>query len=291
MTADPLTAEILATGPFARSRAPYAVLEVRGPEAGDYLQKLCSQDVLGLAEGRSAPAAFLDAKGKLLFTCAVQRRGASYWLETRDEQLAGLAELLERYHFSERVEFVAPGAWACSEAIGAGEAAVESAAPVTFALTRRGVAFARAHGPAAGLGSLAGAPLDGELAECLRMAAGFVRVGVETEPTTLALEADLDDHCSTTKGCYTGQEIVARIHTYGHTNRKLCLLHLPPGEPIDEPAPLHETGDGAAVGRVMHAVPVPGRPLRFGLGYLPADFQAPGTELRLAGGDPATVVW
>ena len=90
------------------------------------------------------------------------------------------------------------------------------------------------------------------------MLAGLVRIGVETEASTLALEADLDDHCSTTKGCYTGQEIVARIHTYGHVNRKLCLLQLDGDGAIEQPVPLHELEDDLPVGRVMHAVAAPG---------------------------------
>ncbi|MCA8950397.1 MAG: hypothetical protein KDE27_12900 [Planctomycetes bacterium] len=288
MSLDAVTAELLGGGPYARSEAPYRLLRVRGRDAGDFLQRLCSQDVLGLSGGECAPAAFLDAKGKLLVTCAVQRADDGFWLETRDEQHERLAELLERYHFAEQVEFDGPADWACSEAIG--REVVDSAAAVTFRLRRHGVAFTRAHGPAAGLAPLAGAALADELAECLRMAAGFVRVGRESEPTTLALEADLEDHCSTTKGCYTGQEIVARIHTYGHTNRKLCLLQLAAGPAITAPAPLCEPEDDVPVGRVMHAVPVPGHALRFGLGYLPGDFQAPGSALRLADGAAVTVV-
>jgi len=132
--------------------------------------------------------------------------------------------------------------------------------------------------------------LSNELAECVAMAAGIVRVGVDTEPTTLALEADLDDHISTTKGCYTGQEVVARIHTYGHTNRKLCLLRLSPGVAIDAPQPLHEVEDQLAVGRVMRAVVAPGGGCRVGLGFLPKDFQAPGSIVALADGGRATVL-
>jgi folate-binding protein YgfZ len=122
------------------------------------------------------------------------------------------------------------------------------------------------------------------------MLAGFVRTGIETEPATLALEADLDDHVSGTKGCYTGQEIVARIHTYGHVNRKLCLLLLAPGEPIRAAQPLHELEDRIAVGRVLHAVPIPGREQRLGLGYLPKDFQALGSKLALADGAAVEVI-
>src|SRR5262249_22449713 len=148
---------------------------------------------------------------------------------------------------------------------------------VAFACARRGVRFERWHAPeGTPPPPAAGAPLGDELGECLRMGAGLVKVGVDTEPNTLALEADLADHCSATKGCYTGQEIVARIQTYGHTNRALCLLHLAAGPTIAAPQTLHEPEEKLAVGRVMAAVPAPGQPLRVGLGYLPRDFQAIG---------------
>lgn len=290
---DPITTALLQDGPFQRSDAPFRLLEVRGPDAGDYLQRLCSADVLALQPGATAPAAFLDGKGKLLVTCLVQRDGESFWLETASEQHDKLVELLDRYHFTEQLAFVVPDGFGCRELVG-DAAVVDTNVPAPsggrrFVIARHGVGFVRLHGPSAALPNLDGAAMSPELGECLRMAAGFVRVGVESEPTTLALEADLDDHCSTTKGCYTGQEIVARIHTYGHTNRRLCLLHLPAGEPITEPVPLHEVEDDLPVGRVMHAVPVPGRDLRFGLGYLPTDFQGVGTKLSLAGAGAVTV--
>jgi folate-binding protein YgfZ len=164
---------------------------------------------------------------------------------------------------------------------------------------RRGVSFQRFYGGVVHVARGSRDParervvptaLSGDLAECLRMVAGLVRIGVETEANTLALEADLDDHVSTSKGCYTGQEIVARIHTYGHVNRKLCLLRLAPGEPITAPQPLHEPEDQLPVGRVMHAVPVPGQDARLGVGYLPKDFQAIGTELVLADGAKVQVI-
>jgi tRNA-modifying protein YgfZ len=285
MTPESLTADLLAKGPYVRPMAPFRLLEVTGPDAGEFLHRLCTQDVMGLLDGQLLPAAFLDAKGKLLVTALVGRFGGSFWLEVQQEQEARLAALLERYHFTEKLTIRSVGDAPCQERVAAGEGNAIESGP-TIRVSRRGVQFVRTYGEAPGL---AGEPLSSELAECLHMVAGFVRVGVETEPTTLALEADLDDHCSPSKGCYTGQEIVARIHTYGHTNRRLCLLQLEAGEGITAPAPLHDE-DEIAVGRVMHAVPVPGRAMRLGLGYLPNDFQTPGTVLLLAGGARATVL-
>lgn len=290
--------------PFARSEAPFRLLRVTGAEAGEFLQRLCTQDVLGIDPGKVRPAAFLDAKGKLLATCLVFRDENGFGLEVMAEQADKLAALLERYHFTEKLTIALEPAAQCREVVwysgSSGDEAVSSKdGRVLVTFVRRGVRFERMHGagiekvPVDGDGKerpLTTRPLSAERAECLRMLAGFVRVGLETEPSTLALEADLDDHISTTKGCYTGQEIVARIHTYGHVNRKLCLLHLPAGAAIDAPQPLHELEDKLAVGRVMHAVPLPEHAGRLGTGYLPKDFQALGTKLALADGTAVEVV-
>ena len=290
MQAVDLLRTLVATGPYLRAAAPSCLLHVDGPDAGEFLHRLCTQDVLGMVDGEVRPAAFLDAKGKLLATCLVGRLGAAFWLETHQEQGERLSALLERYHFTERLGHrLVPGA--CSERIepdaggatGATSSVRMDGDAVVFTYVRRGLRFERRHLPGAAVPGV----ID-DRGECLRMLAGLVRVGVDTEPQTLALEADLDDHCSTSKGCYTGQEIVARIHTYGHVNRKLCLLHLAAGAAIAAPQPLLEPEDQLPVGRVMHAVVIPGQSARLGFGFLPKDFQAAGTRLSLA--DAAAVV-
>lgn len=297
---DFLTRALLDLGPWRRAAAPFAVIRVTGRDAGDFLQRLCSQDVLALPVGGLLPAAFLDSKGKVVATCLCGRVEAGFLLEVQQPQQARLLELLDRYHFSEQVQFPVMPAVAdehIATAVGAGEAGVAVAddGAVTIRFARRGVQFARRHaGDGGSAAAVAARELPAAVAECLRMGAGLVAVGVDTEPQTLALEADLDDHCSTTKGCYTGQEIVARIHTYGHTNRALCLLHLAAGPPITAPAVLHEPDDDLPVGRVLHAVVVPEglagvAVRRVGLGYLPTDFQRIGTGLRLADGSAVTV--
>ena len=300
MRPDALTAQLLATGPFERASAPFRLLEVSGPDAGDFLQRLCTQDVLGLAQGQVKPAAFLDNKGKVLATCLVFRIGETFYLETQKEQEDPLASLLERYHFTEKLAIARASVGRPREVVGAAKGVpeqdnkAERRGVVLVRFARRGVAHMRTYGGTVFVGGDEDEgkrkPLSREVAECLRMAAGLVRVGLETEPSTLALEADLEDHCSTTKGCYTGQEIVARINTYGHVNRRLCLLHLPEGPMITTPVALHEPEDQTPVGRVMHAMPLPDYARRVGLGYLPKDFQKLGTKLALPDGVAVTVV-
>lgn len=308
LTAKTLRAHLLGSDlsqPFARADAPFRLLRLRGPDAGDFLQRLCSQDVLSLPAGQLRPAAFLDAKGKLLVTCLVFRDDASFWLEVGADQEERLAALLDRYHFTEKLAIERVPAGPCWEEVwysgssDDGTVRWHEAGP-SLCFARRGVLFQRVHGASAVHAELvtdegrktpvSSRPLDADRAECLRMLTGLVRVGVETEANTLALEADLDDHCSTTKGCYTGQEIVARIHTYGHVNRKLCLLQLAAGERFAAPLPLHEPEDDVPVGRVLHAVPIPGLDARLGVGYLPKDFQALGTRLRLADRSEVVVI-
>ena len=298
MNQTPLCTNLLGNGPYARKAAPYRLLEIVGPEAGDFLQRLCTQDVLGLGEGVVLPAAFLDAKGKLLVTALAFRRGESFWLELQAEQSERLQELLERYHFTEKLTIHTHELGQVHEHVaGDGSQAFvgechwsEHADGPVLHVERRGVSFTRCHGGPLVESDVTPEPLDEVLAEAARMLAGFVRVGLETEATTLALEADLDDHCSTSKGCYTGQEIVARIHTYGKVNRKLCLLKMAAGERIVEPVALHECEDDIPVGRVMHAVQLAAPGERLGLGYLPKDFQAVGTKLTLLGDSEVEVI-
>ncbi len=281
---------LLAGGPFRRDDGARALLAVRGRDAADFLQRLCSQDVAALGPGGLRPAAFLDPKGRLQHTCLLGRGQDGFWLETHPDQREGLLALLDRYHFTEKVQFEA-GPAGCAEWIGgdlpaAVAAGVEDGGDgVRIAFARRGVAFVRGYGAVADGVPAGAAPLAAERAELLGMLAGLVRVGVDSEPATLALEADLDDHLSRSKGCYTGQEIVARIDTYGHVNRRLVLLWLPGEGAIPAPVPLCEPEDGVPVGRVMRALPLPGgvdgRGGRLGLGYLPKDYWAVGTALRL----------
>jgi len=295
MTPADLLRDLLPKPPYHRPDAPFRLLQVTGPDAGEFMHRLCTQDVLGLPEGRSRKAAFLDAKGKLLAVCAIGRVAGAYWVESPAEAVDALAALLERYHFTEKLTIAPLAAGPCAETVafasdgvagGDGTAALVEGAP-GMTTRRRGLVFARHYGAAAGG---AGTLLDGVRAECVRLLVGDVRVGRDSEPTTLGLEADLEDAVSTTKGCYTGQEIVARIHTYGHTNRKLCALRLSPGPAIDAPQQLLEVEDQLAVGRVMRAVVAPGGGYRVGLGFLPQDFQAPGSVVALADGGRATVL-
>jgi folate-binding protein YgfZ len=283
-----------AAGLGRREAAPFGLIEVAGPDAVEFVHRLCSQDVVGLEAERTVPAAFLSPKGKLLATAAVVRAGDRVGLEVPAEQIAAVAELLERYHFSEKLSIERRGDWVCAEILGRASARCGFEAEAgelgdrraVCAAARHGVRWVRVHGPAATVAGFATEvpPLGDDLAECLRMLAGRVRVGVDTEESTLALEAGLDDHISTDKGCYVGQEIVARIHTYGHVNRRIALLEVEAALAIARGTPLCDE-DGDPVGRLMSAVAIPGSARSLALGFVPEGLVEEPVPLRLGVAD------
>jgi folate-binding protein YgfZ len=281
-----------------------SALVVDGPDAADFLHRLSSQDVMGLDVGQLAPAAFLNPKGRLEATAEIARIAPTRFLVIVPvASRESLAALLDRYHFTEKLSIedraedaVAElvGSEACVRADRAVATVVENSGLVLAASERFGVQRVLATGPAEAVAAWRASIADAsQLAapwdELLRIRAGDVRPGVDFDERTIGLEANLDDHVSTTKGCYTGQEIVARIHTYGHVNRRLVLLDVAGQGAIDTGTPLCETEDGDAVGRVTSAADVPGAERRLALGYVPNAFVEPGSDLRLGAVDGPAV--
>jgi folate-binding protein YgfZ len=289
-TCAPLTSDLLADGPYVRAAAPYRLIHVHGADAEDFLQRLCTQDLRAVLVGHCLPAAFLDAKGRVVVTCILARSVDGFHLEVQAHQCGALVQLLDHFHFIERINVHVP-TLGCFEWTGktfpaplqlGDNIARHGEGGFQVAVSRFGVRTIRFHAPRPDLPtSCVGRHASEELWEAVRMGAGFVKVGLETDVSTLALEAMLDDHCSTTKGCFTGQETVARIHTYGHVNRRLCLLHLGDGPAITSPQQLINPDDDLPVGRIMHAVPLAERRVRVGLGYLPKGFWGVGSRLML----------
>ncbi len=284
-----------------RVPAPYGLLEVSGRDAVEFVHRLCSQDVQALTDGSAAPASFLDPKGRVQAIGQVVRHGEAVLVETQAPQRRKLFELLDRYHFTEQLVLRERDDLFAGEARGtavlgrlerhAGTVQV-SEGPLRLALAgeRGGIGFVRMHGSEAAVEAALAAldPLDDEAAEALRILAAEPWVGLDTEATTLALEAGLDDHISTTKGCYTGQEIVARIHTYGHVNRRLVRLRLATVEAVAVSTPLCLAEDGTPLGRVMSAARLD-QSSSVALGYLPETFLAEPEPLVLGASGGAAV--
>ena len=216
-----------------------------GPDAEDYLQRMLSQDVeLDLDDAR--PALLLTAKARVIAPLVVLRRGPQDFLLSTEPGLGArvLAEL-RRFRFAAKVEL---------------EPEEHESAVVFTAARPEGVAY-----PVADYGEPAwevldarpdGERVDDAELERLRIRAGTPRVGRELDDRVLPAEAGLTEtHVSFTKGCYPGQEPVARLHYRGHANRGLRVLRIDADEPPAYDAEL--THEGKPVGRVTSAAPNP----------------------------------
>lgn len=133
--------------------------------------------------------------------------------------------------------------------------------------------------------SVGGGPADDAILEAWRIARGHGEDGAEFNLEHNPLEAGLMDAVSFDKGCYVGQEVVARLRTYDKVARRLVGWRKPAA--TEAPAVSTELfHDGRVVGGVTSAVVPPGEESAFGLAYVRKDFASAGTRMRLA--DPAS---
>jgi len=217
------------------------VVRVAGPDRLAWLHQLTSQHFEGLAEGVWTSALVLTPQGHVEhFLCGVDD-GTTFTAWTEPGAGAGLAEYLERMKFWSDVTVTLEPSLAT---------VWRPAAGYSFVPRDRLSAFAEAAGPACGLWAF----------EALRIARGEPRFGVDTDHRTIPNEVgwvppSVGDPSPTyavhlDKGCYRGQETVARVHTLGRPPRRLVLLHLDGSENRlpDLGAPL--TLDGREVGFV-----------------------------------------
>jgi folate-binding protein YgfZ len=269
-----------------------AVLRATGKDAKDYLHRITTQDVNGVAPGRSTYGAVLNAKGHLLADVhvLVEEDGVLLVMDPR-----GAAEArphLERFVIMDDVTFEDLSASlrvlpvlgpAAADRLGARGAR-------RIADGRRGVPGLDLLLPPAGADALraalaaeGAAALDAEALEALRILGGFARFGADMDLSRLPMEAGLTRAAiSFTKGCYTGQEVVLRATARGHLQRGLVQLALPPGAGPGTPL----AACGQEVGTVTSAADTPEG--RVGLGYLRRAHWKEGERVQ-AGGAEAVV--
>jgi tRNA-modifying protein YgfZ len=214
---------------------PRSFVRVSGADAEDYLNRMVSNDVAALGPGESCEALLLTAKARLIAPLVVLRRGHEDFLLLTEPDLGERvrAELV-RFRFAAKAEIELE----------------EHTSHVVFG--GEGI-------PTAVYGEPAAEVLDAELEpslsedelELLRIRAGSPAWGKELDDRILPAEAGLDERAiSFTKGCYPGQEPVARLHYRGHANRGLRVLELE-GE-VPRPDTELEL-DGKVVGRITSA--------------------------------------
>jgi folate-binding protein YgfZ len=279
----------LAVGPIL----PRTLLHAGGPDAQDFLHRMLTQDVNGLAPGGSAAFALLTVKGHLVAEGHLLVRPDGVLLDLDPAASGELRAQLEKMVIMDDVTFTDwSEGWRVLPLLGPGaSAAAEATGLSRWVNLRRGVPGSdllvpqeRAGPLREGLVSSGAAALDEADLEALRIAGGAPRWGAELDGTRLPMEAGLTaDAISFTKGCYLGQEVVVRVTARGQIQRGLVLLRLPPGAVAGS----RLAAGGADAGAVTSAAATPEG--RLGLGYLKRAHWAAGTRLDTEGG-PAEVV-
>ena len=119
--------------------------------------------------------------------------------------------------------------------------------------------------------------------EILRIEAGIPRYGVDMDETNIVTETSLDDAVSYTKGCYVGQEIIARIKYRGHVAKKLTGVMFERAAEVEVDATI-QAADGKEVGRITSVTYSPHLGRTIALAYLKYDYLASGTSLKVISG-------
>src|SRR6266849_9198886 len=127
-------------------------------------------------------------------------------------------------------------------------------------------------------------PVGYDALEILRIEAGVPRYGVDMDDTNIVTETNLDDAVSYTKGCYIGQEIIARIKYRGHVAKKLSGLIFDGAVEINAGSIINSV-DGKEVGRITSATYSPKLKRTIALAYLKYDYLAPETAVKVVNSD------
>lgn len=308
-----------ASGAGVVDRSWRSLLRLTGPDRHAFLQGMVTNDILALAPNQGCRAAFLDTTAHILADMRVWNAPDALFLVTDPQVSARLLQTLDMYLIMEDVQIADVSAdWALLSVLGPG--ALSAVAPLLSTplppdlppMTLHPAVYSggangfvavpdasdlpgldlwlpASSAPAVWEALLSGGvvPVGERAADVLRIEAGNPIWGRELSDAVLLPEADLPDAISYTKGCYLGQEIIARLRARGHANRALRGILLPASAPVPhEGATLHapEYGQdaGREIGRITSAAASPafsGRALA--LGYVRREFVEHGTAIAV----------
>jgi hypothetical protein len=228
----------LATGTGMVDRSHRGVVRITGPDRLSWLHSLSTQDLEHLEPGQSAETLILSPQGHIEHHLTLTDDGDALWAHVEPGTAGALLAFLESMRFMLRVEPAdVTGDYAVltvtgglpeagpppGDALPPGTAAAVRGALGTDLLVARGDLDRAATKFADGGLTLAGM----QAYEALRIAARRPRLGLDTDHRTIPHEVGwIESAVHLNKGCYRGQETVARVHNLGHPPRRLVFLHL-----------------------------------------------------------------
>jgi folate-binding protein YgfZ len=302
----------LSTGVGIVDRSALGRAEVTGRDRAAFLQGMLTNDVKGLAPGQGCGAAFLDAHGKVMSLLAVYALPDRLWLELPEGMTERTLQLLDKYLISEKAEFEpiddafaiaavqgprAPALLAelTGQALdlppyGHLEAAI-AGAPVRV-INRAEAAVPgfhcwvpSEHAAAVwqALRAAGATPVGRAALDVLRVEAGVPWYGPDVDESVIMPETGLESLVHYQKGCYIGQEVVARVKYRGHVNRRLAGLRVE-GDRAPAPGATVLAGD-REIGRITSAVRSRSVGAPVALAYLRREHWEPGSPVEIRDGE------
>jgi folate-binding protein YgfZ len=271
------------------------VVRATGADRVGFLQGMLTNDIATIPGGENRPALLLTIQGRVTADVRVAAVDDALLLDVDVRARDAMTAALEKLIIADDVELAAsPEAIIGVEGPGAA-ALVATAAPGVRVLRggELGAGGMVLHVDPADAGRVwdtlvaaGGRPCGLDALEGRRVELGIPRIGLDMDESTLALEVPVEWAISQTKGCYLGQEVVARATARGHVNRKLVAMRLEGPLP---PAGALLVRDGKEVGELTTVARAYGAGANAALGLVRKEWWDPGTELAVRHGQAVTV--
>lgn len=270
-------------------RTPRALFAVWGGEAVQFLNGLVTGDVAKIETGKAIPVAFPNAQGRVIALATIFKHGDRFLIETDQQSRERLFSNLQRFTFAGDFHLED-----LSETLKYFELYCHKP------LSLDGIVFDTSLGSGIFVSDEDTDPFTAEglvvmsegLTEALRLERGFPVFGVDADESTVVPELGIPDLISYNKGCYIGQEIVARIHFRGHVAKIMRGLVFTgegrdPMELVDDEILL--APDGKQGGRITSRSFSPRMDKLIALATVRYEFRESGTELVTSKGRKCVV--
>ena len=307
------------TGAAYIERSDRRLLRVHGRDPVKMVQGLITNDLAGAPQNRAVYAALLTPKGKMIADLRAWRAGEDVMLDVHAQALDAALAHFRRFvpPLFARLEDVSAGRCIVSVHGPDADALTARALPLSDrpslaqdelivaefegeTITLIGTDYAgpggidivvsRALVPALNraLGAAGVAQLEEASLETLRIETGVPRWGAELDENTIPLEAGLQARAiSTSKGCYTGQEVIIRILHRGHVNRQLRGVLL--GTHVIEPGAALQSAEGKKIGQITSVTSSPRLGQNIGLAYVRREITPPAEVVDESGASVSIV--
>lgn len=262
------------------------LIAVWGKEAVQFLDGMITNNVKKLEDGAEMLAAFPNAQGRLIAVVRVLRQGDRVLFDTEEATREKVFQDLFRFTFAG--DFFAEDLSDQYRYFELFNTEAHPADGFAFKTGRTNARFVPLDGAVAFRAELLdrnAVEVNDDVYETLRIEKGVPKYGVDMDETTIVPELGLEGMISYNKGCYIGQEIIARIHFRGHVAKQLTGLQsetdtLVVGTELS-------TADGKSAGRITSAAYSPKYGKNIALAFVRYDYLAEGTEL-IAGNSKVT---